>query len=71
MGGYLTVFFLQIFLNDYMKHIVETKLQINGEKKKNPKISAILTYFHNLTLRLLFSEGQTFKMSVDMFTKKS
>jgi len=47
----------QLFLNDYMKHIIETKLQINGQKNI-PKISEILTYFHNLTQRLLFFKGQ-------------
>jgi len=61
-------FFTNIY-NDYMKHIVETKVQINRQKYL-PKIE-ILTYFHNLTLRLLFfKKGQKFKMSVDFVTKK-
>jgi len=37
----------QIFVKDYMKYIVETKLQINGQDIL-PNISEILTYFHNL-----------------------
>jgi len=54
-------FFTNMFLNDYMKHTVETKLQINGHKKNLPKISEILTYF----------QGQKFKMCDDFVTKKS
>jgi len=53
-----------------MKHIVETKLQINGQNNFQ-KISELLTYFHNLTLRLVFIKGQKLKMSVDFVTKKS
>jgi len=53
-----------------MKHIVEAKLQIIGQKII-PKILEILIYFHNLSLRLLFLEGQKFKMRVNFVTKKS
>jgi len=41
-----------------MKHIVETKLQIKGQENL-PKTSEIVTYFHNLTLRLLFLKSPT------------
>jgi len=36
-----------------MKHIVETKLKINGQKNL-PNVSEIVTYFRNLTLRSPF-----------------
>jgi len=39
-----------------MKHIVETKLQINRQNNI-PKVSEILTYFHNLSLRWFFLKG--------------
>jgi len=62
------VFFHKYFLNDYMKHIIETNLQINGQKHL-AKISELFTYFHNFGITFL--KGQKFKMSVDFVTKKS
>jgi len=41
----------------YMKHIVETKLQINGQNILS-KISDILTYFQKLILILLFQKAK-------------
>jgi len=36
--------------------LLENNLQINGQKIL-PQISENLTYFHNLTLRILFLKG--------------
>jgi len=44
VNGYLMSFSTNV-LNDYMKHIVETKLQTNGQNSLK-KISEVLTYFH-------------------------